>query len=162
MLSDNHSVRLAINRMGKNTNIQTVQLQNGFIAGSSDVHTLNDNIIYSLMIDRFSNGDKSNDNPIVHDSLFLPANYNGGDLQGVINKLEEGYFKKLGVNAFWISPIVDNTNNPYREFPAPHRWYTGYHGYWPTSSNKVEEHFGDMRLVKNSSIWLIIINPKCF
>ena len=148
MLSDNHSVRLAINRMGKNTNIQTVQLQNGFIAGSSDVHTLNDNIIYSLMIDRFSNGDKSNDNPIVHDSLFLPANYNGGDLQGVINKLEEGYFKKLGVNAFWISPIVDNTNNPYREFPAPHRWYTGYHGYWPTSSNKVEEHFGDMRLVK--------------
>lgn len=148
MLNGNHSVRLAINRMGKNTNIQTIYLHDGVIAGKSGVHTLNDNIIYSIMIDRFSNGDKSNDNPIVHDSLFTPANYQGGDLQGIINKLEEGYFDKLGVNAFWISPIVDNTNNAYREYPAPHRWYTGYHGYWPTSSNKVEEHFGDMKLVK--------------
>jgi cyclomaltodextrinase len=137
-----------LNRMGKNSNIQTVQLHSGVIAGNSDVHTLNDNIIYSLMIDRFSNGDKSNDAPIIHDSLFSPANYQGGDLQGIINKLESGYFDKLGVNAFWISPIIDNTNNAYREYPAPHRWYTGYHGYWPTSANKVEEHFGDMSLVK--------------
>lgn len=148
MLKDNHTVRVAVNRMGKNSNIQTVQLHNGVIAGNSDIHTLHDNIIYSLMIDRFSNGDKSNDAPIVHDSLFSPANYQGGDLQGIINKLESGYFEKLGVNAFWISPIVDNTNNAYREYPAPNRWYTGYHGYWPISSNKVEEHFGDMGLVK--------------
>jgi glycosidase len=148
MLVGNHAIRIAANRMGKNTNIQTVQLHDGVIAGKPDVHCLNDNIIYSMMIDRFYNGDKSNDNPIKHDSLFSQANYQGGDLQGIINKIEEGYFDKLGVNAFWISPIVDNTNNAYREFPAPHRWYTGYHGYWPTSSNKVEEHFGDMNLVK--------------
>lgn len=148
MLVGNHTVRIAVNRMGRNSNIQTVQLQNGVIAGNSGVHTLNDNIIYSMMIDRFNNGDKSNDNPIDHDSLFAPANYQGGDLQGIINKMEEGYFDKLGVNAFWISPIVDNTNNAYREYPAPHRWYTGYHGYWPVSSTKVEEHFGDMNLVK--------------
>jgi cyclomaltodextrinase / maltogenic alpha-amylase / neopullulanase len=149
MLSGNHSVRLAVNRMGKHSNIQTVQMHNGIIAGNSDVHTLNDNIIYSLMIDRFSNGNKSNDAPIIHDSLFTPANYQGGDLQGIINKLESGYFDKLGVNAFWISPIIDNTNNAYREYPEPHRYYTGYHGYWPVSSTKVEEHFGDMNLVKN-------------
>ncbi len=148
MLTGNHSVRIVVNRMGRYSNIQTVQIRDGVIAGKSGVHALNDNIIYSIMIDRFSNGDKSNDNPIVHDSLFTPANYQGGDLQGIINKLEEGYFDELGVNAFWISPIVDNTNNAYREYPAPHRWYTGYHGYWPTSSNKVEEHFGDMNLVK--------------
>ncbi len=148
MLAGNHTVRLVVNRMGRYSNIQTVQLHDGVIAGKSGVHTLNDNIIYSIMIDRFSNGDKSNDNPIVHDSLFTPANYQGGDLQGIINKLEEGYFDELGVNAFWISPIADNTNNAYREYPAPNRWYTGYHGYWPVSSNKVEEHFGDMNLVK--------------
>ena len=148
MLKGNHTVRLAVNRMGKHTNIQTIQIHDGVIAGKSGVHTLNDNIIYSIMIDRFSNGDISNDNPVKHDSLFAPANYQGGDLQGIINKIESGYFDKLGVNAFWISPIVDNTNNAYREYPAPHRWYTGYHGYWPTSSNKVEEHFGDMNLVK--------------
>lgn len=148
MLKGNHTVRLAVNRMGKHTNIQTIQIHDGVVAGKSGVHTLNDNIIYSIMIDRFSNGNLSNDNPIKHDSLFTPANYQGGDLQGIINKMESGYFDKLGVNAFWISPIVDNTNNAYREYPAPNRWYTGYHGYWPTSSNKVEEHFGDMNLVK--------------
>ena len=148
MLKGNHSVRIAVNRMGTTSNIQTIQLNEGEIVGNSDYQTLNDNIIYSLMIDRFSNGDTSNDNPIKHDSLLKPANYQGGDLKGLINKVEEGYFEKLGVNAFWISPIIDNTNNAYREYPAPHRWYTGYHGYWPVSSTKVEEHFGDMKLVK--------------
>jgi glycosidase len=148
MLTGDHSVRVAVNRSGKNTNIQTVQLQNGVAVGNSGKHTLNDNIIYCMMIDRFSDGDKSNDNPIQHDSLFTQANYQGGDLQGIITKMEDGYFDKLGVNAFWISPIVDNTNNANREYPPPHRYYTGYHGYWPVSANKVEEHFGDMNLVK--------------
>jgi len=148
ILTDNHSVRIAVNRNGKNTNIQTVQLHDGIFAGSSNKHSLHDNIIYSLMIDRFNNGDKSNDNPVKHDSLFAPANYQGGDIQGIIAKMEDGYFDKLGVNAFWISPVVDNTNNAYQEYPAPHRFYTGYHGYWPVSANKVEEHFGDMNLVK--------------
>ncbi len=148
MLEGNHTLRLAVNRLGKYSNIQTVQLQSGKIAGSTDQRTLNDQIIYSIMIDRFNNGDKSNDNPVVHDSLFTPANYQGGDLQGIINKIEEGYFSKLGVNTFWISPIVDNTNNAYREYPAPHRYYTGYHGYWPVSSTKVEEKFGDMDLAR--------------
>ncbi len=107
-----------------------------------------DAIIYSLMIDRFNNGDPSNDNPINHDSLFKPANYNGGDLQGIINKINEGYFNLLGINTVWISPIVDNTNNAYMEYPPPHRYYTGYHGYWPVSFQGVEEHFGDMNLAK--------------
>lgn len=143
-----HIVRVAANRMGKSTNIQTVQILDGKVAGTSDHKTLNDQIIYCMMIDRFNNGDPSNDNPIKHDSLFAPANYQGGDLQGIINKIDDGYFSSLGVNTFWISPIVDNTNDAYREYPAPHRYYTGYHGYWPVSATKVEEKFGDMKLAK--------------
>lgn len=145
LLSGDHSVRIAVNKNGGYSNIQTVRLRDGAIAGTTDYKTLNDNIIYCIMIDRFFNGDTTNDNPVVHDSLFAPANYNGGDLKGIIEKMDEGYFDKLGVNTFWISPIVDNTNNAYREYPAPHRWYTGYHGYWPVSSTRVEEHFGDMK-----------------
>ncbi|MFN3872344.1 MAG: alpha-amylase family glycosyl hydrolase, partial [Ignavibacterium sp.] len=148
MLKDDHTVRIAVNRMGKHSNIQTVQIIDGEITGSNDKRTLHDQIIYSIMIDRFYNGDPTNDSPVIHDSLFKPANYNGGDLAGVLQKIEEGYFDKLGVNTLWISPIVDNTNNAYREYPAPHRWYTGYHGYWPVSSTKVEEHFGDMNLAR--------------
>lgn len=148
MLKGHHNVRLAVNRFGKHSNIQTVQIIDGEFAGKTEFRTLNDQIIYSLMIDRFYNGDKSNDSPIEHDSLFIPANYNGGDFAGIIQKIQEGYFHKLGINTLWISPIVDNTNYAYREYPSPHRWYTGYHGYWPVSSTKVEEHFGNMNLAK--------------
>lgn len=141
-------VRVAVNKNGKVTNIQKVQIIDGEIVGNTEHQTHHDKIIYSLMIDRFSNGDKSNDNPIVHDSLFTPANYQGGDFQGIINKINEGYFNKLGVNTLWLSPVVDNTNNAFREYPAPHRWYTGYHGYWPVSTTKVEEHFGDINQLR--------------
>lgn len=148
MLYGEHTIRLAVNRLGRSSNIQTVQMIDGQAAGSSKQRTLNDQIIYCIMVDRFNNGDPSNDNPIKHDSLFTPANYQGGDLQGIINKIDDGYFTSLGINTFWISPIVDNTNEAYREYPAPHRYYTGYHGYWPVSATNVEEKFGCMNLAR--------------
>lgn len=148
MLYGEHTIRLAVNRLGRSSNLQTVQMIDGQFAGSSKHRTLNDQIIYCIMVDRFNNGDPSNDNPVKHDSLFTPANYQGGDLQGIINKIDDGYFTSLGINTFWISPIVDNTNEAYREYPAPHRYYTGYHGYWPVSATKVEEKFGSMNLAR--------------
>ena len=30
----------------------------------------------------------------------------GGDLEGIIKKLEEGYFENLGINVIWISPVL--------------------------------------------------------
>lgn len=141
-------IRVAVRTNGKFSNIQTTKIINGKPVNNDSPAGWHDAIIYSLMIDRFNNGDLSNDKPVKHDSLFTPANYNGGDLQGLINKINEGYFNQLGINTFWISPIVDNTNKAYREYPPPHRYYTGYHGYWPVSLQDVEEHFGDMKLAK--------------
>jgi cyclomaltodextrinase / maltogenic alpha-amylase / neopullulanase len=141
-------IRVAVRTNGKFSNIQSTRTINGKPVNNDSPKSWHDAIIYSLMIDRFNNGDPSNDNPIKHDSLFTPANYNGGDFQGIINKINEGYFNQLGINTFWISPIVDNTNKAYREYPPPHRYYTGYHGYWPISLQGVEEHFGDMNLAK--------------
>lgn len=141
-------IRVAVRLNGKFSNIQSTRIIDGKPVNNDSPPGWNDAIIYSLMIDRFNNGDPSNDKPVNHDSLFTPANYNGGDLQGIINKISEGYFDQLGINTFWISPIVDNTNKAYREYPPPHRYYTGYHGYWPISLQGVEEHFGDINLAK--------------
>jgi cyclomaltodextrinase len=141
-------LRVAVKAEGKFSNIQSTWIIDGKAIANNSPKSWYDAIIYSLMIDRFNNGDPSNDNPINHDSLFKPANYNGGDLQGVINKINEGYFNFLGINTIWISPIVDNTNKAYQEYPPPHRYYTGYHGYWPISLQGVEEHFGDINLAK--------------
>lgn len=101
-----------------------------------------DQIVYFLMIDRFANGDTSND--ILTKTGIERGNvnskYNGGDIKGIINELD--YIKKLGVTVIWITPPVanqwwDGTVN-----------YGGYHGYWARHFKKVEEHFGDLELYK--------------
>lgn len=129
----------------KISNLQTVYLKDGKPAQSaSDNSRWEDGIIYSIMVDRFNDGDKSNSIPVKHDSIFPQANYMGGDLEGIISKIEEGYFNSLGVNILWLSPVYDNPATAYREYPKPHRWYSGYHGYWPSNNYQVEEKFGTM------------------
>ena len=147
-LKGNRILRVAVSKNGSATNFQTVRLENGIPAGTKPFRNWDDAIIYSIMIDRFLDGDSTNNNPIEHPELSKQANYQGGDIQGIIDKLEQGYFDSLGVNTIWISPVVDNTNNAYKEYPPPHRYFTGYHGYWPISATRVEEHFGDMQLIK--------------
>ncbi|MEW6702729.1 MAG: alpha-amylase family glycosyl hydrolase [Bacteroidota bacterium] len=171
-LKGKNLLRVAVSKNGRATNIQSVFLFDGMPAGKLPLvaeeqgesafaqaklqHSTgrqnnfiwNDAIIYSLMIDRFNDGDKSINKPVVHDSLSAKANYMGGDFQGIINKLEEGYFDSLGINTIWISPVNDNPDNAYKESPAPHRWYSGYHGYWPISSNDVEDQFGTINKLK--------------
>lgn len=147
-LQSEQTLRVAINKDGNLSNFQTLMLYNSMPVSSAGKRTHHDNIIYSIMIDRFYDGDTTINNPVQHPELSYKANYQGGDLQGIINKIEDGYFDKLGVNTFWISPIVDNTNNAFQEYPAPHRYFTGYHGYWPVSSTEVEEKFGTMELAK--------------
>ncbi len=141
-------VRLAVTKDAETTNMQTVYLFDDKPAGKEKNVTLQDQIIYSIMIDRFYDGDKKNDKPVIQKNLLKQANYQGGDFQGIIDKLNSGYFDSLGVNTLWISPVVDNPDSAYPEYPAPHRLYTGYHGYWPLHSSKVEEHFGTMNLLK--------------
>lgn len=101
-----------------------------------------DQIIYFVMIDRFANGDTSND--VLTDSGIesgiVNSKYNGGDIQGLIDQLD--YIKELGATAIWVTPPVAN------------QWwdgsvnYGGYHGYWARDFKKVEEHFGDVELYK--------------
>ncbi|MGB9779741.1 alpha-amylase family glycosyl hydrolase [Caldanaerobacter sp.] len=99
-------------------------------------------VIYQVMIDRFYNGDSSNDDPEVSKGMFDPTHTNwrmywGGDLKGLIEKIP--YIKGMGATAVWISPVVDNINKPAMyngEVNAP------YHGYWARDFKRVEEHFG--------------------
>ena len=141
-------IRVAVNENGLTTNLQAVRFFNGVVAANQKKQSNYDNIIYALLVDRFNDGDKSNSIPVNDSRLSKQANYEGGDLQGVVDKLNQGYFDSLGINMIWLSPVVDNTDIAYQEYPEPHRYYSGYHGYWPISSTKIEERFGDMNLLK--------------
>lgn len=146
-LEGKNTFRIAVSKNGQISNFQNVELYNGKPV-KNDSFSWKDGIIYSLMIDRFSDGDSLNNNPVAHDSLSPKANYMGGDFEGIIDKLTEGYFDSLGINVLWISPVYDNPDEAYKEYPAPHRYYSGYHGYWPISSTKVESRFGTMDQLK--------------
>ncbi|MEI7725852.1 MAG: alpha-amylase family glycosyl hydrolase, partial [Bacteroidota bacterium] len=71
------------------------------------------------------------------------VNYMGGDLAGITREIEDGYFSNLGINTLWISPITQNPLIGYNEYPAPHRKFSGYHGYWPITLTTVDTRFGN-------------------
>ena len=106
-------------------------------------------VLYSLMVDRFFDG-KVENNIIINDSKLDPLfNFKGGDLRGVMEKLERGYFRDLYVSALWISPIQQQPDSAFTEFVEPHRKVSGYHGYWPVSSRTIDTRFGTSGDFKN-------------
>ncbi len=99
----------------------------------------NKDLIYLLMPDRFSNGDKSNDvvKTMRETTLNRDAIYDrhGGDIQGLMNHLD--YLKDLGVTAIWMTPEIENDE--------PH---ASYHGYAVTDYYKIDPRFGTNELYK--------------
>ena len=109
---------------------------------------LRDEVVYHLLIDRFENGDPSNDRGGMTGGLSAdgrtahgydpshPAFYHGGDLAGLTERLD--YVQGLGATTVLIGPIT-------RGLPvarANGRTEGGYHGEWPTHLDEVDPHFG--------------------
>ena len=94
-------------------------------------------LMYFAFVDRFANGDASNDNP--YGTNIETGEYLGGDWQGLIDHLDD--LDELGVTVLWLTAPWDN---PAGTFDAKcGATITGYHGYWPSSATGLEEHFGD-------------------
>ena len=49
--------------------------------------------------------------------------FEGGDIIGITKKIESGYFEKLGTNAIWLTPIVEQIHDGVDEGTGltPHR-----------------------------------------
>lgn len=122
-----------------------VPLQEGKVVTSAtelNRHDPESQILYSLMIDRFQNGKTENDWSYGDTTEVLPqADYQGGDVVGITQKIREGFFENLGINTIWVSPITQNPYDAWGEYPKPHTKFSGYHGYWPIYITKVEERF---------------------
>ncbi|WP_448539202.1 alpha-amylase family glycosyl hydrolase [Schleiferia thermophila] len=101
-------------------------------------------IWYFLMVDRFFNGNPSNDQKVEDPEVLPIANYMGGDLEGIRRKIADGYFDSLGVNAIWLSPITQNPAGAYGLWDkgGVKTKFSGYHGYWPVSNVRVDHRFG--------------------
>ncbi len=98
--------------------------------------------MYFALVDRFQDGDKTNNHPLIDPRITEKENFQGGDLKGITLRMKSGYFDGLGINTLWVSPIPQQPNDAWQEYPAPRRFYSGYHGYWPVSSTKIDYRFG--------------------
>lgn len=96
--------------------------------------------LYFLLTDRFNNGDSSNDLNFDRSSeTGILRGFEGGDLAGIIQKLEEGYFTDLGINAIWFTPIVEQIHGSVDEGTG--NTYA-YHGYWAKDWTALDPNFG--------------------
>lgn len=96
-----------------------------------------DAVLYFVLLDRFCNGDPSNDDQ--GQGEFDPKNedcFHGGDLAGVRKRLP--FIKEMGYDAIWITPPVHN------QWINPYITTRGYHGYWAYDFTKVDPHFGTL------------------
>lgn len=101
--------------------------------------TVQDEVFYFVLPDRFHNGDSSND----HGSKTIEISkggfdksrkswYHGGDVRGLMEKLD--YIQGMGATAIWLTPILRNQ--------AIQGEDTGYHGYWVLDFTEIDPHLG--------------------
>jgi alpha-amylase len=96
--------------------------------------------VYFLLIDRFQNGNPANDKIINRSKpTGVLRGFEGGDIRGVIQKLDEGYFTNLGITAIWMTPVVEQIHGSVDEGTG--NTY-GFHGYWTKDWTAVDPSYG--------------------
>ena len=112
-------------------------------ASTSEVPFLWENAnLYFLLTDRFNNADKTND---VNFDRNLPTapmrGFQGGDIKGITEKIKEGYFSDLGINAIWFTPVVEQIHGGTDEGTG---FTYAFHGYWAKDWTALDPNFGSM------------------
>ena len=96
--------------------------------------------IYFLLTDRFHNGNIKNDTTLNRTNpTGVLRGFMGGDIAGITEKINEGYFTDLGVNAIWFTPVVEQVHGDTDESTG--NTY-GYHGYWAKDWTALDPNFG--------------------
>ena len=109
--------------------------------------------VYFLLTDRFKNGKTSNDHAYKRnlDQNGQPAYgrsnagaFHGGDFAGITEKINDGYFTDLGVNALWITAPYEQIHGYVlagsgKTGTFPHY---SYHGYYAADFSEVDQAYG--------------------
>ncbi|MCB9397652.1 MAG: alpha-amylase [Acidobacteria bacterium] len=93
-----------------------------------------DEVLYFVIVDRFADGDLSNNIKV---DLDGKGAFHGGDLRGLTQKLP--YLSELGITALWITPLVKNIDD-YTDAIGFPDW--AYHGYWADDFTRLDPRFG--------------------
>ena len=103
--------------------------------------------VYFLLTDRFNNADQTND---INYNRTKPTGklrgFMGGDIKGITQKIEEGYFDRLGINAIWMTPLVEQIHDGTDEGTG---YSYAFHGYWAKDWTALDPNFGTPSDLKN-------------
>lgn len=110
---------------------------------STDTFTWDNVNAYFVLTDRFANGNSANDHSYSRKNGLSGdenvATFHGGDIKGLTDNMD--YFKKLGINAIWITA-------PYEQ---AHGWVSGkgqkfphyaFHGYYTLDWTFMDQNMG--------------------
>ena len=98
-----------------------------------------DATIYFMLTDRFNNADKSNDNSYQRTAKSAPLRgFEGGDIKGITAKIKQGYFTELGVDAIWMTPLIEQIHG----YDSSAGLTYSYHGYWPKDWTATDANYG--------------------
>lgn len=96
--------------------------------------------LYFLLTDRFNNGDATNDVNFARTAeTGKLRGFEGGDIKGITQKVKEGYFTDLGINAIWMTPIVEQIHGGTDEGTG---LSYGFHGYWASDWTAIDPNYG--------------------
>ena len=129
-----------------------IPLENGKVITSATAlkrEDLRNTVMYFVMVDRFVDGEPGNNRPTPDSTIHPKANNLGGDLQGITQKIKDGYFEKLGINTIWISPITTNAEGAWGLWDnGVKSTFSAYHGYWPTALRSIDSRLGNDAAMK--------------
>lgn len=141
------SIRIFADNGEQRANDILVPLVNGKVVTDAALLTrknMNAAVMYFALVDRFVDGDTSNNRPTNDPAILPKANNLGGDIKGITQKIEDGYFKKLGINTIWLSPISQNAEGAWGLWDKGVKSkFSAYHGYWPTALRNIDDRFGN-------------------
>ncbi|WP_293871359.1 alpha-amylase family glycosyl hydrolase [Flavobacterium sp.] len=96
--------------------------------------------VYFIVTDRFNNGDKTNDHNFNRNKQSGKLRgFEGGDIRGIIQKLDDGYFTNLGINVIWMTPVVEQIHDGVDEGTG---FTYAFHGYWTRDWSSIDPSFG--------------------
>jgi neopullulanase len=106
-----------------------------------------DDVLYLVMIDRFANGDPTNDELATGDKMLDRRDshaYHGGDFAGVRARLAN--LVDLGVTAVWLTPVYDAAPTWFQaNIGGTPRRIADFHGYSSVDFFETNPRFGSLR-----------------
>lgn len=153
ILAKNQDVTFTFNLETKNIGIRLDNLDKDYDATQDEsliqkpaTHPGANQQFYFVLTDRFANADPSNDRAgLTPDDRLIhgydptdKAFYHGGDIAGLISKLD--YIQGLGTTAIWLTPSFKNM--PVLADSNGKNASSGYHGYWITDFTTIDPHLG--------------------